>query len=112
MATFLYQDRTFECPVQLSMNVIMGKWKVLVLWHVLRRPRRYGELKRLIQGISHKVLAETLKSLEDDGFLLRIDFHENPPHVEYQLTDQGRELEPVLLALQQWGMRYKTESLT
>lgn len=107
MAIFLYHNRQFECPVQLSMNVIMGKWKVLVLWHLLRQPRRYGELKRLVPGISHKVLSDTLKSLEEEGFVLRIDYEETPPHVEYRLTDQGRELEPILTALQQWGMRYK-----
>ncbi len=88
MARFLYQTREFDCPVQLSMNVLMGKWKVLVLWQLFLKNRRYGELKRLVPGISHKVLSDTLKVLEEERFIFRHDFQENPPHVEYGLTDQ------------------------
>ncbi|WP_227396072.1 winged helix-turn-helix transcriptional regulator [Jeotgalibacillus aurantiacus] len=111
MAEFHYREEVFSCPVQLSMNVIMGKWKVLVLWHLMGKNRRYGELKRLIDGISHKVLSETLKSLEEEAFILRIDHHENPPHVEYEMTEKGRELQEILVALQQWGLKYKTETV-
>lgn len=107
MARFLYQTREFDCPVQLSMTVLMGKWKVLVLWQLFLKNCRYGELKRLVPGISHKVLSDTLKVLEEERFIFRHDFQENPPHVEYGLTDQGRDLEPILRALQQWGMQYK-----
>ncbi len=73
MATFSYQSKTMSCPVQLSMAVIMGKWKVLLLWQLKNDGLRYGELKRLVPGISHKVLAETLKYLELNHFIERID---------------------------------------
>ncbi|MFD3548002.1 winged helix-turn-helix transcriptional regulator [Streptomyces sp. NPDC058655] len=88
------------------MSVIDGKWKVSLLWELEQRPRRFGELRRLVPGVSEKVLAAQLRELEADGVVLREVHDEVPPKVEYSLTPLGRELNGALEALGQWGSRH------
>jgi DNA-binding HxlR family transcriptional regulator len=88
------------------MNVLGGKWKLLILSYLLHAPRRYGELRRLIPEITEKMLIQELRELELDGILTRTVYQQVPPKVEYQLTQQGQLIQPLLDALRQWGEGY------
>jgi DNA-binding HxlR family transcriptional regulator len=84
--------------------VIGGKWKPMVVWQLAANgPRRFSQLRRLVDGISEKMLIATLKELASDGIVVRTDFREVPPRVEYSLTECGLELSNALLPLSQWG---------
>lgn len=95
------------CPVATTVQLIGSKWKLLILRNLLVRPWRFNELQRDLEGISQKVLTDSLRSLETDGIIVRTVYPEIPPRVEYSLSDLGRSLEPVLLAMQSWGESYK-----
>lgn len=100
------RDEVQERPskgVETTLNVIGGKWKLLILWHLLIAPRRYGQLRRLIPGITEKMLIQQLRELEADGIIGRTIFDEVPPKVEYFLTPYGKTLEPALQILCHWG---------
>ncbi len=107
MATFTIEDRSFACPVELTMSCLAGKWKILLLWHLRNATLRYSELRRRLPKISHKMLAQQLRELEADGLVHREVYPVVPPKTEYSLTDEGSRLVPALQALQQWGMAYK-----
>lgn len=91
------------CGLDVALRYIGGKWKPLLLFHLQHGPRRFGELRRLVTGISEKVLIQQLKDLTEDGILIRHDFKEVPPKVEYTLTDFGRTLALALQPLCEWG---------
>ncbi|MFC9298978.1 winged helix-turn-helix transcriptional regulator [Streptomyces sp. NPDC057011] len=95
-----------HCGVAAAMGVIDGKWKVSVLWELEQRPRRFGELRRLVPGVSEKVLAAQLRELETDGIVHREVYEEVPPRVEYSLTPLGEELNIALGALGEWGTKH------
>jgi DNA-binding HxlR family transcriptional regulator len=109
MATFEIQDRSYSCPVELSLSVVGGKWTVLVLWHLRGGTRRYSEIRRAIPGITHKMLAQRLRELEADGLVHREVYPVVPPRTEYTLTDEGERMIPALEAMQRWGVRYKAQ---
>lgn len=92
-----------DCPVRRSMDVLGGKWTLLVVRDLLVEPRRFGELLLTLGGVSPKVLTDRLKSLEREGILTRTVYPEVPLRVEYALTERGRELRPVIDALAAWG---------
>ncbi|MEV6728573.1 MULTISPECIES: helix-turn-helix domain-containing protein [unclassified Streptomyces] len=96
-----------HCGVAAAMSVIDGKWKVSLLWELEQRPRRFGELRRLVPGISEKVLAAQLRELETDGIVHREVYDEVPPRVEYSLTPPGQELNTALEALGAWGTKHR-----
>lgn len=96
-----------DSPIAMTAQVIGGKWKILVLRDLMDRPWRFNELRRDLEGISQKVLAETLRALEADGLIMRTAFEEVPPHVEYSLTERGESLRPVLTAMEEWGRTYR-----
>ncbi len=89
--------------VQTTLNVLGGKWKVLILWHLKDETRRFSELKRLMPEISEKMLIQQLRELERDEIVHRNVYPDVPPKVEYSFTDYGRSLKPVLQALCNWG---------
>lgn len=95
--------RESECRADLTLEVIGGKWKALILWHVHGKTRRFNELQRLIPGVTHKVLAQQLRALERDGVITRTVYASVPPIVEYALTDHGHTLWPIVDALCEWG---------
>ncbi|MCB0351378.1 MAG: helix-turn-helix transcriptional regulator [Bdellovibrionales bacterium] len=101
-----------ECPVELSIKIIGGKWKPILLWQLNEKIKRFGELKKDINGITVKMLAQQLRELEQDGIISRKMYHEVPPRVEYSLTEMGRSLEPVLMAMCSWGKMYKEKMLS
>jgi DNA-binding HxlR family transcriptional regulator len=94
------------CPVEDTLRVIGGLWKVLVIYHLLKGTRRFNELRRLLGNISHRTLTKQLRELERDGIVKRKVFPVIPPRVEYSLTSLGRRLEPVLLAMDGWGRSF------
>ena len=92
-------ERVYYCPVEVSLDKIGGKWKPLVLWHLHRRTRRFGELKRLVPTVTEKMLTATLRQLESDGIVHREVYRQVPPKVEYSLTRNGEDLEGLLQQL-------------
>ena len=96
------------CPVATSVSLIGGKWKLLIIRNLRMRPWRFNELQRDLEGISQKVLTDSLRQMIDDGLVYRIDYHENPPRVDYGLTEFGKEMMPIIDALADFGIYYKT----
>jgi DNA-binding HxlR family transcriptional regulator len=101
------KQRPHVCGLGPAFEVIGGKWKMLILWEMHDQPRRFGELKRLVAGISEKMLIQQLRELEADGLVLRHAFPEIPPRVEYSLTRLGISLNQALAPLADWGERYE-----
>ncbi|MFG2556200.1 winged helix-turn-helix transcriptional regulator [Streptomyces sp. NPDC048581] len=93
----------YMCGTDAAMDVIGGKWKVLILWELTERPRRFGELRRELPGVTEKVLAAQLRELEADGIVHREAYDEVPPRVEYSLTPRGTSLNDALGPLGAWG---------
>ena len=102
------KDELPECPVATAVALIGGKWKLLLLRNLRERPWRFNELQRSIDGISQKVLTESLRQMVDDGLAYRHDYHENPPRVEYGLTELGKNMLPIITALEGFGSFYKS----
>lgn len=96
-----------ECPVATTVSLIGSKWKLLIMRNLLARPWRFNELKKDLEGISQKVLTDSLRSMEQDGLVIRTDYQEVPPRVEYSLSPLGQSMRPIILALEEWGNAYK-----
>jgi DNA-binding HxlR family transcriptional regulator len=92
--------------VQATLKVLGGKWKLLILWHLKNKARRYSELKRLIPEITEKMMIQQLRELESDGIVSRNTLAEIPPKVEYAFTDYGRTIVPILKPLCDWGQEH------
>ncbi len=99
-----------ECPVATTVQLIGSKWKLLILRDLLTGTKRYNELKKSISGISQKVLTASLKSMVEDGIVIRTDYAEVPPRVEYSLSELGQSMKPVIDVMEQWGQYYKQEN--
>ncbi len=95
--------KAVSCPVETTIAAIGGRWKVLVIHHLLEGPQRFGELTRLLGGVSARTLTRQLRELEQSGVIARHVHQQIPPKVEYSLTPLGHELEPVLYAMHAWG---------
>lgn len=96
-------EGTYHCAIEVTMDVIGGKWTPVILAHLKEAPRRYSELRRLIPDVTEKMLTQRLRSLELDGVVSRTQVATTPPHVSYDLTPEGRALAPALQALYDWG---------
>lgn len=104
--TYVHNGKTFTCPVDLTLSMIAGKWKILIIWHLKSGELRYGQLKKTLDGINHKMLTQQLRELEVDGIIHRKVYEVVPPKVEYSLTDRGQSLLPVLEAMQLFGKQF------
>ena len=93
----------FGCGLEAVLNLVGGKWKLLILFHLNGQPRRFSELKRLVGNVSEKVLSQQLKEMIRDGLVRRIDFQMMPPHVEYELEAFGIEMGRALQPVCEWG---------
>ena len=98
------------CPVATTVQLIGSKWKLLILRNLMARPWRFNELQRDLEGISQKVLTESLRSMEADGIVTRTVYDEVPPRVEYSLSELGESMRPVIKSMEEWGTAYKSAS--
>ncbi|SFB59831.1 transcriptional regulator, HxlR family [Cohnella sp. OV330] len=101
-----FRDKKYRCASEVAMELVSGKWKVLILSHLSEHTFRFGELLKLMPGATHKMLAEQLRDLECDGLIIRSVYPVIPPKVEYELTDRGMRLVPILEALCDFGADY------
>ena len=99
----------FTCPVEATISLIGGKYKAVILWHLMGSTLRYSELHRKMPKATDKMLAQQLRELEKDGLIHRTVYPVVPPKTEYSLTEQGRTLAPILDALCDWGEHYLSE---
>ncbi len=103
-------NETYLCPVEYTIQIIGGKWKAVILWHLANNSvLRYGEIKRSLGKVSHKTLSNQLKELERDGLVFRNEYPQVPPKVEYSLTEKGRSFIPTLTAMCKWGIENMPE---
>jgi DNA-binding HxlR family transcriptional regulator len=103
------QARPFSCGLDAALAVMGGKWKPLILYHLAQGTLRYGELRRAVGAVTHKVLIQQLKGLEADGIVKRVDHQEIPPRVEYSLTRFGQSLARALAPLCEWGSAHMAD---
>ena len=96
-----------QCPIELGLNILSGKWKLKILWHISKGTVRFNELQRLLGNITTKTLTQQLRELEEQKIVLRNVFPEVPPRVEYSLSEIGITLKPVLGELCKWGKIYQ-----
>ena len=94
----------YSCPIEQTLSVIGGVWKVIVIRELLEGTRRYGQLHRALKGVTHKMLTQQLRELETDGVVHREVYREVPPKVEYSLTPLGGRLAPLLDSMREWGV--------
>ncbi|MDD2647715.1 MAG: helix-turn-helix domain-containing protein [Eubacteriales bacterium] len=95
------------CPVATTVQIIGSKWKLLIIRNLIERPWRFNELQRSLEGISQKMLTDSLRSMEKDGIIIRTVYPEVPPRVEYSLSPLGNTMRPILDAMKLWGEDYK-----
>ncbi|MBI5223561.1 helix-turn-helix transcriptional regulator [Candidatus Micrarchaeota archaeon] len=100
------------CPVELTLRVLGGKWKLLIIYHLSDSPKRFSELRKSISSITEKMLSSQLKELERDHIVSRKVYPVVPPKVEYTLTEYGRTLNPLLELMARWGQVHKDRILT
>lgn len=105
----LTKEEMPACPVATTVALIGSKWKLLIIRNLLARPWRFNELKKDLEGISQKVLTDSLRSMEADGIITRTVYPEVPPRVEYVLTELGKSLIPILDSMRAWGEAYKAK---
>ncbi|WP_026690918.1 winged helix-turn-helix transcriptional regulator [Alteribacter aurantiacus] len=98
------ENGKLKCSIEYTLNKVGGKWKLVILWHVMvDGTKRYNEMRRLLPGITHKMLSQQLKELEQDGLIIRTQYNEMPPKVEYSISEKGLTLKHVLEAMHAWG---------
>lgn len=100
-----------ECPVATTVQLIGSKWKLLIMRNLLIRPWRFNELQKNLEGISQKVLTDSLRSMEEDGIVVRTVFPEVPPHVEYSLSELGESMRLIMDSMEQWGNNYRSRNM-
>ena len=96
------------CPVEVTLLLLSNKWTILILRDLFTGTKRFGELKKSLNGVSQRVLTANLRSLEEKGIIEREVFPEVPPRVEYTLTDLGKTLDPIIKSMHDWGEFYKS----
>lgn len=108
----LTKEELPECPVATTVQLIGSKWKLLIIRNLQTRPWRFNELKKNLEGISQKVLTDSLRSMEEDGIIIRTVYPEVPPRVEYSLSELGQSMKPILDSMAKWGNDYKASLKT
>lgn len=105
----LTKEEMPACPVATTVQLIGSKWKLLIIRNLMQRPWRFNELRRDLEGISQKVLTDSLRSMEEDGLITRTVYPEVPPRVEYALSELGESMRPIIDAMAAWGESYKKQ---
>jgi DNA-binding HxlR family transcriptional regulator len=108
MPEFIFKGKKFHNPVELSLDIIGGKWKIPIIWRLKDDSKRYGELRRSLPKVTHKMLTQQLRQLEQAEIITRKVFPEIPPKVEYRLTLLGKSVIPVIDLLREWGEEYRS----
>ena len=103
----LTKEELPDCPVATTVQLIGNKWKLLIIRNLLAGPQRFTEMKNTIPGLSQKVLTDSLRSMEEDGIVIRTVYPEVPPRVEYSLSELGESMRPIIKAMEIWGTEYK-----
>jgi DNA-binding HxlR family transcriptional regulator len=98
---------TQQCPMEIGLNILSGKWKLKIIWQLSKKSIRFNELQRLLGNITTKTLTQQLRELEEQGIVQRIVYPDKPPKVEYSLTELGQSINPVLKSLCDWGKNYQ-----
>jgi len=98
------------CPVTAAVRIVGRKWTLLIIYHLLKSPRRFCELQELLGGVNPTTLSQRLKMLEKEGLLRRHERLTVPPWVQYELTEKGKALEPVIKSIAEWGQTWLTET--
>lgn len=106
----LTKEELPACPVAITVRMIGSKWKLLIMRNLMSRPWRFNELKEDLEGISQKVLTDSLRSMEADGIITRTVYPEVPPRVEYALSELGESMRPIIKAMEVWGTEYKNRN--
>ena len=105
-----YHDEEYNCPVSATLDLIGGRYKTLILWHLTDATLRFGELQKLVPQASSRMLTKQLRELEDVGLVIRTIYPVVPPKVEYNLSDLGRSINPILDTMFKWGAGYLKNS--
>jgi DNA-binding HxlR family transcriptional regulator len=105
-------DASVRCPVEACLELIGGRWKGVILFHLLGGTRRFNELRRLLPKVTQRMLTRQLRELEADQIIVRTIYPEVPPKVEYSLSELGKTMEPIIRMLQKWGMEYMSRTRT
>lgn len=105
-----FRNTEYHCHMELTLDLIGGKWKSLILWHLGENTLRFSELKKTLPQLTQKMLTQQLRKLEQDGLIKRFIYTQVPPKVEYSLTDAGKTLLPILNAIYQWGINYASNA--
>ena len=108
----LTKDEMPSCPVATTVRLIGSKWKLLIMRNLFIRSWRFNELKKNLEGISQKVLTDSLRSMEEDGIIIRTVYAEVPPRVEYTLSELGYSMKTIMDSMEQWGLNYQKKVLT
>lgn len=103
-------DQPKGCPAETTLEFLAGKWRPMIIYWLLQGSRRFNQLQRDLGGITHRTLSKTLREMEAGGLLTRTDHGEIPPRVDYALTEKGKSLEPVLLAMAKWAEDYQSDT--
>lgn len=111
MPRFEFRGKYYNNPVELSLDIIGGKWKMPILWRLKDKTWRYSELKKSIGKITHKMLAQQLRELEEDGLISRKVFASVPPKVEYSITEKGETTIQIIESLRKWGEDFKKDKI-
>jgi DNA-binding HxlR family transcriptional regulator len=109
MPEFFYKNKLYYNPVEFAMDRIGGTWKMPILWRLKDRIMRYGELKKDIPHITHKMLASQLRELEEEGFILRKAYPVVPPKVEYSITERGKRSISIIEVIRNYGLELMIE---
>ena len=109
MPEFFYKDKAYQNPVEFALDQIGGKWKMPLLWRLKDKTWRYGELRKSLKNITHKMLTQQLRELEADGYLHRQVYAQVPPKVEYSITERGMRAVPIIETLRNWGLERMEE---
>jgi DNA-binding HxlR family transcriptional regulator len=99
-------DKIYRCPLELSIDLIGGKWKCVIMWHLRKGELRFSQLKKRLPGVTQKMLTQQLRDLEENGLIHREVYPVVPPKVEYSLTEEGKVFVPVLKSMYKWGRSY------
>jgi len=106
MPEFIFKGKKYLSSIELSLNIIGGKWKMPIIWRLKEGTLRYGEIRKSLPKITHKMLTQQLRELESDEIIVRKVFQEVPPKVEYNLTLLGKSVIPVIDLMHEWGEQY------